>query len=132
MMSSLPPIRSLAMAAVSSGRSIGKPGIGTVSSSPKRSTCGGRPGENTRSLMPGPPPVMVVMSAGVSTARGSQKSEEPLAQIRGGVGRHMSRFPIGRRGRRATGAHVKKQASVISLRPRRLRARRRRWVKRQR
>ena len=52
--------------AVSSGRSTGSAAIGHRLSSPCRSTCGGRPGEKIRSLMPLPESSIAWIRAGVA------------------------------------------------------------------
>ena len=62
-----PRTRSAARRAVSSGRRTGSSGIATAVRSPCCSTCGGRPGENTRSLIPFPESSMAAISAGVGT-----------------------------------------------------------------
>ena len=64
------PIRSLAMRDVSSGASRGRLGTSTGTSSPCRSTCGGRDGEKMRSLMPLPESSMAMISAGVARGTG--------------------------------------------------------------
>ena len=61
----------LATAAVSSGRSTGRPSTWTVVSSPYRSTWGARPGGKMRSLMPSPLSSICAISVLVGTARAS-------------------------------------------------------------
>jgi hypothetical protein len=63
---SLPRISSPAIRAVSCGRSIGSCGMSTAVRCPDRSTCGGRPGEKTRSLIPFPESSIAMISVGVA------------------------------------------------------------------
>ena len=67
---SFPSMRSRATRAVSWGCRTGRSGMATGINSPCLSTCGGRPGEKMRSLIPSPESSIAAIIAGVSIAGG--------------------------------------------------------------
>ena len=77
----LPPTRWRAMRAVWSAVSVARPETVTGVSSPCCSTCGGRPGENTRSLIPSPESSIRATRASVGKAPARVLRAEQQGQI---------------------------------------------------